>query len=204
MNFVSFYDSLRFANWLATGRASGDTETGAYTLLGGSAFPSNGDTVTRNAGARIFLPSEDEWYKAAYYDASPTELLRLPGRYEHADGLRAPTATANSANCGGSAVGDLTNVGSYTGSASPYGTFDQGGNVWEWNEALIGGTLRGQPRRGVRRCPARPRRVDPVLGSPSGEFSSLGFRVAMVPEPGTGVLMMLGMLGLARWRRPNA
>ena len=33
---------------------------------------------------------------------------------------------------------DLTSVGSYPGSASPYGTFDQGGNVFEWNEAIAG------------------------------------------------------------------
>ena len=67
VNFVSFYDSLRFANWLHNGQGDGDTETGAYTLLGGTAIPSNGLTVTRNPGASVFLPSENEWYKAAYY-----------------------------------------------------------------------------------------------------------------------------------------
>ena len=40
--------------------------------------------------------------------------------------MRRPTATANSANCDGAADG-LTNQASYTGSASPYGTFDLGG-----------------------------------------------------------------------------
>src|SRR5213083_2600604 len=63
VNFVSFYDALRFANWMNNGQGSGDTETGAYTLLGGTATPSNG-AVTRNAGASIFLTSENEWYKA--------------------------------------------------------------------------------------------------------------------------------------------
>jgi formylglycine-generating enzyme len=67
VTFVSFYDSLRFANWLNNGQESGDTETGSYTLLGGTATPSNGTTVTRNGGANIVLPSENEWYKAAYY-----------------------------------------------------------------------------------------------------------------------------------------
>jgi len=47
-----------------------------------------------------------------------------------------PTATANRANCN-FAVSDVTNKVSYTGSASPYGTFDQGGNVYEWNETII-------------------------------------------------------------------
>ena len=65
VTYVSFYDSLRFSNWLNNGQGSASTETGAYTLLGGTATPSNGLTVTRNGGANIFLTSENEWYKAA-------------------------------------------------------------------------------------------------------------------------------------------
>jgi len=65
--FVSWYDSVRFANWLHNGMASGDTESGAYTLLGGTPTPSNGNTIMRNPGAKWWLPSEDEWYKAAYH-----------------------------------------------------------------------------------------------------------------------------------------
>ncbi len=76
VNFVSWYDSIRFANWLNNGQASGDTETGAYTLLGGTATPSNGLSITRNAGATWFLTSEDEWYKAAYHK-NDGQLLRL-------------------------------------------------------------------------------------------------------------------------------
>ena len=30
-----------------------------------------------------------------------------------------------------------TVVGEFQNSDSPYGTFDQGGNVWEWNEAVV-------------------------------------------------------------------
>ena len=32
VNYVSWYDAIRFANWLNNGQGSGDTETGAYTL----------------------------------------------------------------------------------------------------------------------------------------------------------------------------
>jgi len=65
---VNWYDAIRFANWLSNGQGSGDTETGSYTLgpLGPRGVPINRDVV-RNAGATWVLPSENEWYKAAYY-----------------------------------------------------------------------------------------------------------------------------------------
>jgi formylglycine-generating enzyme required for sulfatase activity len=53
----------------------------------------------------------------------------------------APTGIPNRANCN-AAVDALTDVAAYTGSASPYGTFDQGGNVREWNEQISSGGFR--------------------------------------------------------------
>ena len=72
MVWVSFFDCVRFANWMNNGQGNASTESGAYTLLGGTATPSNATTITRNAGANIFLPSENEWYKAAYYKGGGT------------------------------------------------------------------------------------------------------------------------------------
>ena len=54
VNNVSWYDTLRFANWLHNGQLNGDTETGAYTLLGGTPTPSNGDSITLVCSAHIF------------------------------------------------------------------------------------------------------------------------------------------------------
>jgi len=212
VHYVSFYDAVRFANWLNNGQGNGDTETGAYTLLGGTATPSNGMTVTRNPGATIFLTSENEWYKAAYYNAITTSYFDYPAGSDTATTCSAPTVTANRANCN-NAVGDMTNKGSYTGSASPYGTFDQGGNVTEWNEAIVnrddiapGFKTRGY-RGGGFGSPgftlAASTRLDDFAES---EYSSVGFRIAtigLVPEPSTGLLVMIGLLGLARWRRSN-
>src|SRR5215813_2062991 len=144
VNYVSFYDALRFANWMNNGQGSADTETGAYTLLGGTITPSNGATVTRNAGATIVLTSENEWYKAAYYYAPSASYFGYPAGSNTQTVCTFPTAAPNHANCGPN--GRLTPGGSYTGSASPYGTFDQGGNVWEWNETIIGSDSR--ERRG--------------------------------------------------------
>jgi len=199
VNYVSFYDSLRFSNWLNNGQGSGDTETGAYTI---TALGITDNSITRNAGANIFLTSEDEWYKAAYYDAVTTSYFAYPAGSDTQTACTVPGATANTANCL-SAVGDVTDVASYTGSASPNGTFDQGGNVWEWNEAILFGSGRGW--RGGGFLSSGPFNLAASFqsgGNPSIGFDFLGFRVASIPEPGTGLLLMTGLLGVAiRQRR---
>ena len=50
VSHISFFNALRFANWLNNGQGDGDSETGAYTLLGATEVPSNWETVTRNPG----------------------------------------------------------------------------------------------------------------------------------------------------------
>jgi len=203
VNYVSFYEALRFANWLHNGQGGGDTETGAYTLLGGNPTPSNGGTVTRNAGATIFLTSENEWYKAAYYDALSTSYFDYPTGSDVQPTCAFPGATANTANCEGVA-GGLTNVGDYTGSASPNGTFDQGGNVWEWNETRISGLSRGLRGGDYHLDPYGLAASDRNSTFRAAQGMDIGFRVAMIPEPSTGLLVMTGMVGLAAWRRRRA
>jgi formylglycine-generating enzyme required for sulfatase activity len=202
VNFVSFYDSLRFTNWLNNGQGSASTETGAYTLLGGTATPSNGATVTRNTSATIFLTSEDEWYKAAYYSALSTSYFDFPASSSTQTTCATATPTANRANCN-AAVGNLTIKGSYAGSASPYGTFDQGGNVWEWNES-ISTSLRVHRGGAFNTNPIDLGAATRSGSVPFSEGPSVGFRVALIPEPGTGLLVIAGLLGLAGWRRARA
>ncbi len=201
--YVSFYDALRFSNWLNNGQGSGDTETGAYTLLGGTATPSNGLTVTYNDGAKIFLPIENEWYKAAYYSPGGVYFDYPTGTDSVTDCVAPGSDTGNSANCN-RAVDALTDAGAYGLSDSPYGTYDQGGNVWEWNEDIVGSLRgdRGGSWFGVATSIAASNRNgdDPTL-----EGSNGGFRVAsLVPEPGPGLLGMTAVLGLAASRRRRA
>ena len=145
VNYVSFWDAARFANW----QSGGSTETGSYTLTSEGI---SANTITRNGGANWVVASENEWYKAAYYD--PTKPGGA-GYWLHATksdmlGQNNPFTATNGANYndgdfanGGFAGPGTTDVGSYTNAGSFYGTFDQGGNLFEWNEAIISGTSRG-------------------------------------------------------------
>ena len=94
VNYVTWYDAIRFANWLNNGQGNGDTETGAYTLLGGTPTPSNGLSIIRNPGATWFLPSENEWYKAAYYDPGTGSYFQNPTSSDTAPTAEAPPGVA--------------------------------------------------------------------------------------------------------------
>ena len=206
--FVSFYDSLRFANWLHNGQPTGaqdttTTEDGAYTITAGGIST---NSIVRNVGATSFLTNEDEWYKAAYYDAISTSYFEYPVGTDSRTGCVGPGSdTGNSANCD-AAVGSLTDVGAYTLSASPSGTLDQGGNVWEWNEAALGGNRR--IRAGGWTKQNRPDQLAASFRESTGatfETISIGFRVGnVVPEPSTGLLVIAGLFVLGFGHRARA
>lgn len=119
-----------------------------------------------------------------------------------------PTGTANRANCGAVVGGvRVTDVGAYTGSESPYGTFDQGGNVYEWTEQILYGGAARATRGGGWLWSAGSLAASYRNGaSPTDEYDFMGFRLASVnPEPGTGLLVMAGLAGLAaQGRAPRA
>jgi sulfatase modifying factor 1 len=193
--YVSWFDAARMANWMVNGQGSGSTETGAYTLNGATS-----GIILANAGAQVYIPTENEWYKAAYYNAANTSYSLYPNGQN--------TITTADANYG-YAIEQVTDVGSYTNDPSSYGTFDQGGNVWELNDAVIFDSSRG--RRGGSfttiennlRASNRPE-LNPTAGG-----SDYGFRLASVegftsavPEPSSLVLTMLasGVVLLRRKR----
>jgi formylglycine-generating enzyme required for sulfatase activity len=212
--YVSSGDAMRFANWLHNGQPSGPqdastTEGGAYTLNGASSNAALA-AVTRNAGARWWLPSEDEWYKAAYHknDGPTGNFWEYPtGTDSDPDNSLPANDTGNSANfyrfdyTTGDGNYPLTDAGAYTLSDSPYGTFDQGGNVWEWNETLFPGPSRGA-RGGswVNFSNSMPASFWSG-GDPTAEFNSVGFRVASIPEPAGITLSLAGVAMLVLRRR---
>ncbi|MBX9788689.1 MAG: formylglycine-generating enzyme family protein [Pirellulales bacterium] len=194
-NYITWYSALRFANWINNGQIPGSTETGAYVLLGGTPTPSNSYTIARSANAVVFLPSENEWYKAAYYDPSTKLYFRYPTSSNSAPTATGPTSSPNSANFyNPSGPNQPTDVGAYTGTTSPYGAYDMAGNIWQWNEALI-----GRFDRGVRGGAFLISTSDDLLSTfrggstPAFELAYVGFRVAaVIPEPSTGVMAAIG------------
>ena len=194
---VSWFDAARFANWMMNGQGGGDMETGAYTLNGATS-----GIITANIGAQVYLPSEDEWYKAAYYSAANTSYSLYPNGQN--------TITTADANYGG-AVGSTTNVGTYSSDPSSSGTFDQGGNVWEWNDAVISGSSRGRRGGSFSYGEGSLRASNRFDLDPSDEYVFIGFRVASssvaaVPEP-SGLLTTAALVAsslLLRRRSKNS
>ncbi len=208
VTFVSFWDATRFTNWLNNGQGNADTETGSYTLTSGGI---SANTVTRNGGANWVVSSENEWYKAAYYDPNKGGP-GVGGYWLHATksdtlGQNNPFTDANGANYhngadfanGGYSGPGTTDVGAYTNAFSFYGTFDQGGNLLEWNEEILFGTSRGLQggawnwgEFGLRSS------FRFSLDATDDESNDIGFRVASlapIPEPSTYAAAM-GVMAL--------
>jgi formylglycine-generating enzyme len=219
VNYVSWADGVRFVNWLTNGQPIGSqnlttTEDGSYYINGHTDYSTLMLSVTRKSNAKYVLPSEDEWCKAAFYDPNKpggagywtytTGTNAIPSN----DNIPTGTNNANYVKPSDYTIGSpyyRTPVGTFTNSESPYGTYDQGGNVEEWNDSkfyaieetgcgLIGGAF--------------DTTYDDMsvnwryyLG-PQSEFSSIGFRVAYIPEPGCFMLLFSGAVTLiVNWRR---
>jgi formylglycine-generating enzyme required for sulfatase activity len=186
--YVSWFDAARFANWMINGQGSGSTETGSYTLNGAIS-----GIITKDAGAQVYIPTEDEWYKAAYYNAASQTYSLYPNGQN--------TITTADANYGNS-VGSSTDVGTYSGDASSYGTFDQGGNVCEWNDTVVLESWRGVRGDDWVIGGSDLDLSSSVLsyGTPVIEYFGIGFRLASVPEP-SSVLLSITAGGIILIRR---
>ena len=214
VNFVSWYDSARFTNWMNNGQGTGSTETGVYTLS------DNTGIITKNVGATVWLPSEDEWYKAAYYDptagagggdnywlyATQSNTAPTVASANSTGDISNPDANvvnyANGADWGTPPQnGNVTTVGSAAAN-NYFGTADQGGNVVEWNDAVISGSSRGLRGGSFNLFEFFLRSSSRNANVPTGEDNYIGFRVASVPEPTSLLLTMLaGGLMLIRRKR---
>ncbi|MBN2447392.1 MAG: SUMF1/EgtB/PvdO family nonheme iron enzyme, partial [Phycisphaerae bacterium] len=156
VNYVGWDDAARFANWLHNGQPTGaqdltTTEDGAY-YLNGAWTDAQLLAVSREADWKWAIPSDDEWYKAAYHDPNKPGSVKYWDYPTQSDTVPTNVLDPNGAN--NANYYDLvhtlgppywrTNVGEFAGSPSPYGTFDQAGNVGEWNESMYFSGGRGE------------------------------------------------------------
>ncbi len=216
VNYVSWGDTARFANWLHNGQPTGiqgfsTTEDGSY-YLNGAVSDTGLQAVIRAADATWAIPTEDEWYKAAYHrnDGVTGNYFDYPTSSDStpSNDLIDPDS-GNNANYyiqSGDYTIDFpyyaTEVGDFENSDSPYGTFDQGGNVWEWNETIIDNSHRGLRGGGfyfhdVSNLHAANRFNDDF---PTKEDYFPGFRVVEIPEPTSLFLLAVGSTVLMRKR----
>lgn len=168
VNFVSVYDCIRYLNWMTNGYLTSGTEWGSYTITDGG--PDSGMIGARLGSGPWVLPTEDEWYKAAYYD--PRKGMR-GGYWNYAvrgDELPGSGASATALAGGFVEVGTTFHLRTTT-----YGTYDQGGNAWEWTETKNG---LGRVVRGIGWD--RSREQSRVVLSSNHADAIVGFRVARI------------------------
>lgn len=183
---ASWYEAAKFANWLT----SGDALQGAYQFSDATTFTG----VDRNAalstyGTVYVLPTEDEWYKAAYFKSDGSGYTLYPTG--DTVPLVGTEANYNDVNDG------PWNVGS--GIAGNNGAFDMAGNVLEWTESAFDGdpnfrVLRGGDWDDISNA-LQSSTIS--LNFPANEGNNVGFRIAslsVVPEPSSGGLLLIGAM----------
>jgi len=204
---INWNEAARFVNYLNTSKgyqaAYNFTTTGANdNITIWSLGQYIGSNRFRHKDAYYFLPSMDEWYKAAYGSAFKLPLGGFSWNSYPTRNGDVPVAV-NGGSSDGTAVydgqlgpADITNAGGL----SAYGTMGQGGNVWEWIETASDG-LNDTPDEarlqlggswaylGTEQLSNLTRmQVDPWVDWGISD----GFRVASVPEPSSLFLFLAG------------
>ena len=203
-NLVSWYEAAQFVNWLNTstnhqaaykftgtqGDGEGDPDPYTPAVWESGDAAAGGTNLYRNKDAFYFLPDEDEWFKAAYWNGTNIQdyATKSGDTLHQGDGMSG-TGWNYYDGVYAMAPPGPWDVGS--GSEELNGTHDMMGNHWEWMESPYHDTNYGAgSSRGVRGgmwqfdsslLPASRREGF----GPSIENDYLGFRVASIPEPGS-------------------
>ncbi len=209
---ASWYEAAQFVNWLNTStghqaayKFTGTQGTSDYTMATWSTSEAdNGTNLYRHKDSMYYLPTDNEWLKAAYWNGTSLQAYSNASSGDLVSGDPDPAKW----NYGPSAGSEPWNVGS--GAEELNGTLDMMGNIAEWTESpyldpnfgtgaersWLGGAYDSD-----KFALSRYYRLY-HYPTPDAEFSAIGFRIASdVPEP-----CSLGLLWLGGWmlfkRRP--
>ena len=194
-SYVSLSEAMKYCNFIT----SGNINNGAYKFSGGVYQSTDRASAISTYGTVYALPTEDEWYKAAYYTGNSGDLWSL-----YANGTDISFPTRGGAN--GWNYNFAQSSPNYTwlvssGGAEQNGTYNMMGNVWEWMEDSSG-VLRGgsYPESGTWMSSSSR------LSGYGLSFANYdtGFRVVAIPEPSTVCLIVLTGAGWMAWKRRKA
>ncbi len=205
---VSWEYAARYVNWLHNGKATNEAafEQGAYDT---STFTENPDgswnhQASHTPGASFWLPTLDEWTKAAHWD--PDKNDGEGGYWLFPNGSDIQSLPMTERNAGPSSEGFPLSVGSFPDTQSPWGILDFEGGVSEWTETVV---LEMNDNRNLLGSHSgdlaygEPIHPDMLgrLGS-SFVFARGGIRLAStVPAPSTGAGLLILSLGITRRKR---
>lgn len=218
---MSWRSAAMYCNWLHNGQAptpyaisSGAYDTSTFTTNPDGSF---NDQLTRSPGARYWIPSTDEWIKAAHYDPNrdghgqggwwtfPYQSESVP-----ISGMPGTPGAQTSVEVLGSP--DLwyeIPLNSYPDAMTAYGLLDVSGGAKEWTEAsqakapyfdrvFEGSSISLYPGAVLFDAAWTP------SGStrPMNHRPDVGLRIAsMVPTPGACVVLALGLFQVFRRKR---
>lgn len=220
---VSWRDAAIFMNWLHNGKTNTIESflSGAYDISTFNDTRPFTDQTTRSPGAKYWIPSLDEWMKAAHYDphrngpdqggwwlfnnSSDTQPVPgLPGVGETSAGLAVPANEAFSIP-----------LESYPETQTPWGLLDTSGGGGEWTEEWLRGLSESRIWFGNTLGETSWSPNDPfglsldqiwAVGAdrPNFPFSLTTFRVAsLVPAPGVG-MAAIALVAFSSARRRRA
>ncbi|MBX3386790.1 MAG: SUMF1/EgtB/PvdO family nonheme iron enzyme [Phycisphaeraceae bacterium] len=227
---ISWRMAAIYCNWLHNDKATNREAflSGAYDV---STFgiDDNGftDQAARSPGAKYFIPTWDEWLKAAHYDpnrhgqdqggwwtwSNATDMGIIPGPPPSlipGGGTGGADGQANSGGWGQIHTGlspFSIPLGSYPTVQSPWGLLDVAGGTNEWTETIVAlpGTA---PERLLDGSwwfdgpPISDRINAHGTQSPNVSIFQYGFRIAaVVPSPASGVMFTLGFFLFTHRRR---